>query len=180
MCVLRVCLYHVQELEDEDAYPLPLPPEEVGTAMMSGHQRCKELSLVEEIAAVAGRLVPNLAIRPVVEMVIQAMQALPADMPAVFRNAYKVTNHPGTPQQVGTAGVDGMLAQPIRLQFVSGHTGGRMGGSMALSAVIYIHAHTTVQWMHAHRHTHSTVNHCCEGCSRNSVLQCHCTCGVCT
>ena len=83
--------------------------------MVSGHQRCKELSLVEEITAMAGRLVPNLAIRPVVETVIQAMQALPADMPAVFRNAYKVTNHPGTPEQVRNTQMGSILAWPIGL-----------------------------------------------------------------
>ena len=69
---------------------------------MSGHQRCKELSLVEEIVAVAGRLVPHLAIHPVVNTVVEAMQNLPEEMPAVFRTAYKVTNHPGTPEQVCT------------------------------------------------------------------------------
>lgn len=86
--------------------------------MVSGHQRCKELSLVEEITAMAGRLVPNLAIRPVVETVIQAMQALPADMPAVFRNAYKVTNHPGTPEQVRNTQMGSILAWPIGLCIV--------------------------------------------------------------
>lgn len=96
---VRHCM---QELEDEDAYPLPLPPGEPGTTKMSGHQRCKELSLVEEIVAVAGRLVPYLAIRPVVNTVVEAMENLPAEMPAVFRDAYKVTNHPGTPEQVCT------------------------------------------------------------------------------
>lgn len=138
-----MCVCHVQELEDEDAYPLPLPPGEAGTTIVSGHQRCKELSLVEEIVAVAGRLVPHLAIRPVVDTVIEAMQNLPAEMPAVFRNAYKVTNHPGTQEQVCSMEVKSMLVLPIRLCHVRWPQRCQTvyrGGSMQLSAVSYIHA----------------------------------------
>ena len=104
--------------------------------MVSGHQRCKELSLVEEITAMAGRLVPNLAIRPVVETVIQAMQALPADMPAVFRNAYKVTNHPGTPEQVRNTQMGSILAGLLDCALSAGHMAVRRCGQWRTHASV--------------------------------------------
>ena len=69
-------------------------------APLSGQQRRRELTLIEDISSLADKLAPSLTPTNVVEMVLNSMEDLPQSLPSFFVNSYKVTHQLGSTEQV--------------------------------------------------------------------------------